>query len=68
MPNNFIPYGRQFIDDEDIKSVLSILNSEYLTQGPNIEVFENVDREEEKEMIEEAISIDIPHTNTFTCI
>lgn len=41
MPNNFIPYGRQFIDDEDIKSVLSILNSEYLTQGPNIEVFEN---------------------------
>ena len=41
MPNNFIPYGRQFIDDEDIKSVLSILKSEYLTQGPNIEVFEN---------------------------
>ena len=40
MTNNFIPYGRQFIDDEDIKSVLSILKSDYLTQGPNIEVFE----------------------------
>ncbi len=36
----FIPYGRQTITDEDIKNVLETLNSDYLTQGPKIEVFE----------------------------
>lgn len=37
---SFIPYGRQFIDDEDIKAVVDVLRSDYLTQGPKILEFE----------------------------
>ena len=40
-PNNFIPYGRQWIDSDDIKAVIDVLKSDYLTQGPKIEEFEN---------------------------
>tara|TARA_B100001057_G_C22833823_1_gene944478 strand:- start:441 stop:1613 length:1173 start_codon:yes stop_codon:yes gene_type:complete len=36
----FIPYGRQEITEEDIKSVLDTLSSDYLTQGPRVELFE----------------------------
>ena len=35
-----IPYGRQNISDEDIKSVLDVLKSDYLTQGPELLKFE----------------------------
>ncbi|AWA31323.1 UDP-4-amino-4,6-dideoxy-N-acetyl-beta-L-altrosamine transaminase [Flavobacterium magnum] len=35
-----IPYGRQNITDEDIKSVIETLQSDYLTQGPKILEFE----------------------------
>lgn len=35
-----IPYGRQSIDDSDIEAVVSVLTSEWLTQGPAIERFE----------------------------
>jgi UDP-4-amino-4,6-dideoxy-N-acetyl-beta-L-altrosamine transaminase len=38
--NKFIPYGRQWIDETDIKAVESVLRSDYLTQGPMIERFE----------------------------
>ncbi len=37
---NGLPYGRQCLDDEDIESVLSVLKSSNLTQGPKIEEFE----------------------------
>jgi UDP-4-amino-4,6-dideoxy-N-acetyl-beta-L-altrosamine transaminase len=40
-PVHFIPYGRQWIDDSDTKAVENILRSDYLTQGPAIELFEN---------------------------
>lgn len=36
----FIPYSCQSINDADIESVLSVLRSEYLTQGPVIPAFE----------------------------
>ena len=36
-----IPYARQFIDKEDIRAVVRVLNSEFLTQGPEIDKFEN---------------------------
>jgi dTDP-4-amino-4,6-dideoxygalactose transaminase len=36
-----IPYGKQFLTEEDFKSVLEVLNSEYLTQGPKIPEFEH---------------------------
>ena len=31
-----IPYGKQDITEEDIRSVISVLSSEYLTQGPMV--------------------------------
>ena len=36
-----IPYGRHHIDGEDIKSVIKVLKSDNLTQGPLISAFEN---------------------------
>ncbi|SEW03545.1 UDP-4-amino-4,6-dideoxy-N-acetyl-beta-L-altrosamine transaminase [Chitinophaga arvensicola] len=38
---NVIPYGRQDITQEDIDAVVSVLKSDYLTQGPNIKEFED---------------------------
>ena len=35
-----IPYGRQNIDNNDIDSVVSILKSDFLTQGPKVKEFE----------------------------
>ncbi|MCK9412240.1 MAG: UDP-4-amino-4,6-dideoxy-N-acetyl-beta-L-altrosamine transaminase [Prolixibacteraceae bacterium] len=35
-----IPYGRQYISDEDIEAVVRVLKSDYLTQGPNVQEFE----------------------------
>lgn len=40
MKNKFIPYGHQWIDKEDIKKVVKVLKSDWLTQGPKIEEFE----------------------------
>ncbi len=36
-----IPYGKQNISDSDIEEVVSVLRSEYLTQGPAVPIFEN---------------------------
>lgn len=38
--NKPIPYGRQHITEEDIQAVISVLKSNYLTQGPKISEFE----------------------------
>jgi len=35
-----IPYGRQFIDQDDIQAVVDVLKSDYLTTGPKIDEFE----------------------------
>ena len=35
-----IPYGRQDITEEDIKAVIKVLRSDFLTQGPSIPAFE----------------------------
>ena len=35
-----IPYGKQYIDEEDIEAVIKTLRSDYLTQGPLIDQFE----------------------------
>ena len=35
-----IPYGHQWIDDDDISAVVDVLKSDYLTQGPIVEKFE----------------------------
>jgi UDP-4-amino-4,6-dideoxy-N-acetyl-beta-L-altrosamine transaminase len=36
-----IPYGKQFITQEDIDAVVETLRSDYLTQGPRIKEFED---------------------------
>ena len=36
----FIPYGKQSIDSEDINAVIKVLESDFLTQGPVIPAFE----------------------------
>lgn len=36
----FLPYGRQWIDDEDVQAVVDALTSDYLTTGPRVEQFE----------------------------
>lgn len=35
-----IPYGRQSINDDDIQTVVEVLNSDFLTQGPIVPEFE----------------------------
>ena len=36
----FIPYGRQDINQADIQSVIDVLQSDFLTQGPAVPAFE----------------------------
>ena len=36
----FLPYGRQVIEDDDIAAVAEALRSDYLTTGPRVEEFE----------------------------
>ena len=37
---NYVPYARQHIDEADIKGVIEVLTSDFLTQGPAVERFE----------------------------
>ena len=41
MTKRSIPYGKQHITEEDIASVVKVLKSDFLTQGPMIEKFES---------------------------
>jgi len=38
--SSFLPYGRQWIDEDDIAAVVNVLRGEWLTQGPTVEAFE----------------------------
>lgn len=35
-----IPYGRQFVDEDDIAAVTEVLRGDWLTQGPTVDRFE----------------------------
>lgn len=37
---DFIPYGHQWIDGEDIKAVMEVLKADRITQGPRVDEFE----------------------------
>ena len=39
--DTLLPYGKQSIDDNDIKSVVDVLKGDYITTGPYIDKFEN---------------------------
>src|SRR5690625_2826798 len=38
--NSYLPYGRQWIDEDDIQAVVNILKGDYLTTGPAVFEFE----------------------------
>ncbi len=40
MPERYVPYGRQLIEDDDIAAVTAALRSDYLTTGPLVGEFE----------------------------
>jgi UDP-4-amino-4,6-dideoxy-N-acetyl-beta-L-altrosamine transaminase len=44
MPDS-IPYGHQWVDDEDVRAVTEVLRGEFLTTGPAVEAFESGLRE-----------------------
>lgn len=41
MSKDFLPYGRQWIEDDDIAAVAEVLRSDYLTTGPAVTRFED---------------------------
>jgi len=38
----FLPYGHQWIDDDDIKAVSDVLKTDWITQGPKVDEFEKL--------------------------
>ncbi|UCZ52946.1 UDP-4-amino-4,6-dideoxy-N-acetyl-beta-L-altrosamine transaminase [Bacillus shivajii] len=38
--DSYLPYGRQWIDEDDIQSVVNVLKGDYLTTGPAVVEFE----------------------------
>ncbi|MEI2428175.1 UDP-4-amino-4,6-dideoxy-N-acetyl-beta-L-altrosamine transaminase [Priestia megaterium] len=40
--DSYLPYGRQWIDEEDIQAVVEVLKGDYLTTGPYVKKFEEV--------------------------
>lgn len=40
MSNDILPYGRQWIEDDDVAAVVEALNGAYLTTGPTVARFE----------------------------
>lgn len=38
---NFVPYGRQWVEEEDIQAVVDVLRGDYLTTGPLVAAFED---------------------------
>ena len=38
----YLPYGNQWIDNEDIQEVINVLKSDFITTGPKIQEFENI--------------------------
>lgn len=40
-----IPYGKQYISDDDIQAVIDVLRSDYLTTGPKVGEFEEAFRQ-----------------------
>ncbi len=40
MNSTYIPYGRQHVDEDDIRAVVEVLKSDWLTTGPKVDEFE----------------------------
>jgi len=46
-----IPYGKQDINQTDIKSVINILQSDFLTQGPQVLLFHTMAIEQQDKVV-----------------
>lgn len=44
-PPEYLSYGRQFLDDDDIQAVVDVLRGDWLTTGPAVQLFEDKLRE-----------------------
>lgn len=40
MRDTYLPYGKQYLDEEDIETVVKVLKGDFLTTGPSIKEFE----------------------------
>ncbi|MFL0505708.1 UDP-4-amino-4,6-dideoxy-N-acetyl-beta-L-altrosamine transaminase [Ureibacillus sp. 179-F W5.1 NHS] len=40
MRDTYLPYGKQYLDEEDIETVVNVLKGDFLTTGPSIKEFE----------------------------
>lgn len=38
--NNYVPYSRHLLDEDDVAAVTAVMNSDFITQGPKIKEFE----------------------------
>ena len=38
--SKFLPYGKQWVDDDDIAAVIKVLKGDFLTTGPTVDAFE----------------------------
>ena len=47
-----IPYGKQVISSQDIDSVISVLKSDFLTQGPVVPHFEKAFAKKSKQSLQ----------------
>ena len=43
--HKYLPYGRQYLDDEDIDAVVEVLRGDWLTTGPTVHKFETALRD-----------------------
>jgi perosamine synthetase len=41
MSGDFVPYGRQIVDEDDIAAVTDVLRGDWLTTGPAVDAFEH---------------------------
>lgn len=39
--HKYLPYGRQFLDEDDIQAVVDVLRGDWLTTGPTVDKFES---------------------------
>ena len=46
-----IPYGKQDINQTDIESVINILQSDFLTQGPQVPLFHTMAIEQQDKFV-----------------
>ena len=58
MTLRFLPYGRQEINGTDVEAVVKVLLSDFLTQGPVVEQFEDGRYDAASRTVDQLLEID----------